>query len=68
MEPASAFIDEKIKQLGDCSLRLKYGTSVIHDSRQVRVCERNSSKRRGSQNVAGRRLAILAEEKARLRI
>ena len=41
---------------------------MVHDSRQICIGKRNAAEGRGSQDFAGRRLSVLAEEKTGLRI
>src|SRR6516225_10159370 len=53
-------------QLRHRPLRLQDRKPVIHRTRQIRICERDPPKRRLSQHLARRRLAVLPEEKSRL--
>ena len=57
-----------VQQLPHGPLRFQDRAAMIHDSRQVGIRERDSPERSGSQDLAGRRLAVSPEEKSRLRI
>jgi hypothetical protein len=54
------------EQLGDCTLRLIDGGTVIHDAREIGVGEGDAMERSAAKNLARSRSAIHAEEKSRL--
>ena len=57
-----------VEQLPHGAFGLKNRATMVHDSRQIGIGKRNATEGRSSQDFAGRRLSVLAEEKAGLRI
>ena len=57
-----------VEQLPHGAFGLENRATMVHDSRQISIGKCNATERRSSQDFAGRRLAVPAEEKAGLRI
>ena len=53
-------------QSEDYALGFKDGAAMVHNSGEICIRKSNSSKRRGAKDFSRRRLAIFAEEEARL--